>query len=408
MNFKYEAFSTVDTIFKHIQESQNERIIKALDGMKENILKKLEELDQQEEDLKIKEVFLQKLQKLQQFTDNPGNLKQVWKYVSFKIYQQQDQFMELIKNVPNIIEYQLKQKVLTLSTFIKQSCAELYSHQLVTFQIKLQLDESLQKENIEEEDCVGCVTYVSPEVQNQRLFKIEMKLKGFTSKVKKLEDLINNGNLESDLLKFTFDNKSQKITLWSTDDQLSYQITNKPTLDEQPIFEQRIYLQTGMVIQLTKTFQIIVNGTGNVNNKEKIVNEHFTPFQFREDKNQIKPVLLIEKQMWISLNNGFENVFYYPNENPIKLSQYQTLPRGFEVLLQNDGCGHYITVIGNCQKFAPRILSKKKSIEEKDTLLQFNTSQENFNLGIIYQDNIRLLLNSDLLPIWNGTEIFDL
>lgn len=35
-----------------------------------------------------------------------------------------------------------------------------------------------------------------------------MKLKGFTSKVKKLDELINNGNLDSELLKFTFDNKN--------------------------------------------------------------------------------------------------------------------------------------------------------------------------------------------------------
>lgn len=49
-----------------------------------------------------------------------------------------------------------------------------------------------------------------------------MKLKGFTNKVKKLDEIINNGNLDSDLLKFTFDNKNKKITLWSLDEQVSY------------------------------------------------------------------------------------------------------------------------------------------------------------------------------------------
>ncbi|CAD8206733.1 unnamed protein product [Paramecium octaurelia] len=407
MNFKQDAFQALDAIFTHIQKSQNDRIIEALVGVKEKIQTKLDELDKQEEDLKIKEVFLQKIQKLLQFAENPANLKKVWQYFSFTVYSQQDQFLELLKNIPILIHYHLQQKVLTISMFMKQSCAELFSHSLITFQIKLQQDETIQQENIEKEDYVGCITYVSPEVQNERLYKIVMKLQGFISKIKKLDDLIQNSNLDSDLLKFSIqnnENKEKKITLWSLDDQVSYQITTKPTLEEQPIFEQRIYLQTGMVIQLKQNFNLIVKGCGNQGNKEKkAVNEHLTPYLVGEQQVQIKPILINDNQRWISINNGFEDVIYYPAETPIKLSLIQTLPRGIEVLLQNDGVGNYITVVGNCQGFAPRIKSKRS----EGQLLQFNTYQQNFNLGIIYQENIKLQLYSDLTSFWNGKEIFE-
>ena len=34
--------------------------------------------------------------------------------------------------------------------------------------------------------------------------------------------MIITSNLDADLLKFTFDNRSKKITLWSSYDQISY------------------------------------------------------------------------------------------------------------------------------------------------------------------------------------------
>ncbi|CAK58808.1 unnamed protein product (macronuclear) [Paramecium tetraurelia] len=407
MNFKQDAFQAVDSIFTNVQKSQNDRIIEALVGVREKIEANLEELDKQEEDLKVKEVFLQKIQKLMQFAEKPANLKKVWQYFSSTVYKSQDQFIELLRNIPSLIHFHLQQKVLTISMFIKQSCAELFSHSLITFQMELQHDEPIQKENIEKEDYVGCITYVSPEVQNERLYKIVMKLQGFINKIKKLDELINNSNLDSDILKFSIqnnENKERKITLWSLDDQVSYQVTTKSTLEEQPIFEQRIYLQTGMVIQLKQNFNLIVRDCGNSGNIEKkVVNEHLTPYLVGGQQVQIKPILVNDNQRWICINNGFEDVIYYPADIPIKLSKIQTLPRGIEVLLQNDGVGNYITVVGDCQRFAPRIKSKRS----EGQLLQFITFQQNFNLGIIYQENIKLALYSDLTSFWNGKEIFD-
>ncbi|CAD8124768.1 unnamed protein product [Paramecium sonneborni] len=404
MNFRQEADIIVDSIFNQINISQNERIINNLRDYQQLIKENLFELDNQEDDLKIKEVYLSKLKKLQQFAENSNNLRQVWKYMSFKIYSQQDQFMELVKNLPNLIQYHLQQKVMTLSSFKSQECAELFSHQLVTFEIKLILDESNLAQNIEKEDCVGCITYVSPEVQNERLFRIVMNLKGFISKVKKLDQLINNCNLDAELLKFTFDNKSKKITLWSQDDNISYQITRKLTLDDVPQFEQKIYLHSGMIIQLTQNFYLKVNACVNENRSQGDFNQNFTPCVNSSEKIQLKPILISDNKRWISINNGFEDVIYYPNQIPLKISKHQTLPKELEVLLQNDGFGHYIIVVGNCSAFYPRIKSKKS----QGNALQLITTQDNFNLGIIYQDNIRLQLSSDLLSVWKGLEIFDL
>ncbi|CAD8100843.1 unnamed protein product [Paramecium primaurelia] len=404
MNFQQEVLHTVNTIFIYIEQSQNERIKTLLNGYQEQIIKKMFELDEQEDDIKIKEIYLQKLKKLLYFAQNSANLRQVWKLFSSQIYQQQDQFIELLKQFPNLIQFYLNQKFITVSTLLGECCTEFFSHQLITFQIQLQLDYTKYKDNFEKEDCVGCITYVSPEVENSKLFKIVMKLKGFTDKVKQLNELIKNVNLDSDLLKFTFQNKNQTVTFWSYDDEISYQVTTKLTLEDQPIFEQRIYLQTNMIIQLTKNFHLIINGFGNGNKQKQDYNQHFTPLMIKKEECQIKPIFKTDNQQWISINNGFENVIYQTNEFQQKLSQYQTLPKGLEVILQNDGFGYYITVIGDCSTYYPRIKSKRS----KDQLLQLITCQDNFNLGIIYQENIRILLNSNLIPIWNGTEIFDL
>ncbi|CAK66464.1 unnamed protein product (macronuclear) [Paramecium tetraurelia] len=405
MSFRQLAIQIVDNLFNFIQKSQNERIITSLTGVQAQLKSKLIELDQEEDDIQIKEVFLQKLQKLLQFAQTPGNLKQVWKLVSFKIYSSQDQFMELIRQIPEMIQQHTQQNCLTISSMIGQEFTELYAHSLITFQINLQLDESKFKENSEKEDCVGCITYVSPEIQNLRLYKVVMKLKGLINKVKKFDELINNGNLESELLQFTFDYNNKRITLWSQDDQISYQVTAKLTLDEPPIFEQRIYLQTDMVIQVTKNFQLLIKAYQHDNKQKQLVyNQHFTPQSLGDKQVQIKPIIQTFNTKWISINNGFEDVIYYTNEIPLKLSQYQTLPKGFEVLLQQDSFGYYVTVVGDCSAYYPRIKSKRS----KGQLLQLITCQENFNLGIVYQDNLRILLNSNLLPLWNGTEIFDL
>ncbi|CAD8127181.1 unnamed protein product [Paramecium sonneborni] len=405
MSFLQEANQILDAIFDKIQRSQNDRIIKNVKGLNEEIKKNISELDEKEADLNIKLIYLKKLLKLYSFAENPNNLKQVWKYFQFNIYSQQDQFMELIQNLPQLIQQHLQQKILTFSSFINQSITELFPHQLVSFKIKLQEEEQNLQENADQEDCVGCITYVSPEVQNEKIFRITMKLKEFISKVKKLDQLIVEGNLDAEILKLTLDNQKKQITLWSRDDQISYQITRKLTLDDVPQFEQKIYLQQNMVIQLTQKFQLFVKACSYGNKKSEEINQNFTPFLTGLEKNKIiKPILNKENQNWIVINNGFEDVIYYPNQIPLKISQYQTLPKGIEVILENDGAGHYIAVVGNCSSFWPRIKCKQKG----DQLLQFITKQDNFNLGIIYQNNFRLLLNSDLISVWNGSGLFDL
>lgn len=77
------------------------------------------------------------------------------------------------------------------------------------------------------DDCLGCITFISPETESSKLFSVNMKLEQIVRKVKKLETVLKNIKLDSTILKFKFDHNKQLSTFWSTDEKVSFLLTNR-------------------------------------------------------------------------------------------------------------------------------------------------------------------------------------